>query len=82
MEISNPHNLTAPRPELPQCRFGIRVSLPKGDPLRAVLGNDWRKEQWFATAAARDAALLDMGMRHPFSRNSDTPRIVLEAIER
>lgn len=82
MELSNPHNLSAPLPSPPDCRFGVRVSLPAGDPLRTVLGDGWHQEHWFATREERDAALLDMGQRHPFSRNTDTPRIVLEAIQR
>lgn len=82
MEPSNPHNLNAPLPVLPECRYGVRVSLPPGDPLRAVLGDGWHGEHWFATPDERDAALLDIGQRHPFNRNSDTPRIVLEAIQR
>lgn len=82
MELSNPHNLNALPPSLPECRFGVRVTLPSGDPLRTVLGDGWRREHWFATREDRDAALLDMGQRHPFSRRTDSPRIVLEAIQR
>ena len=82
MELSNPHNLHARKPEPSVLRFGIRVTMPTSDPLRYVLGNDWRKEHWFATGAERDAALEDMGKRHAYSRIGDTPSILLEPIER
>lgn len=82
MEVSNPHNLYATPPALPDCRFGVRVTLPPGDPLRAVLGDAWHRDHWYATRAERDAALREMGRRHPFSRGTDTPRIVLETLER
>jgi hypothetical protein len=82
MDISNPHNLLATRPPASEHRFGIRVGLPAADPLRDVLGADWQREHWFASAGERDAALHEMARRHPFSRNGDTPSIRLEAIQR
>lgn len=82
MEQSNPHNLCSPPPAPAARRFGIRVTMPAGDPLRQVLGNDWHKEHWFATREKRDSALADMAARHAFSRIGDTPSIRLAAIER
>lgn len=82
MEQSNPHNLSHPPPAPAELRFGIRVTMPPNDPLRSVLGNDWRKEHWFATRDERDRTLADMASRHAFSRIGDTPSIRLDAIER
>lgn len=82
MELSNQHNLRGQQPEPASLRFGIRVTMPASDPFRRLLGNDWQKEHWFASATERDAALLDMGKRHAFSRIGDTPSIRLEPIDR
>ena len=82
MELSNPHNLRAAPPDPATERFGIRVTMPEGDPLRSVLGNDWRTEHWFASRDERDTALVEMGKRHPYNRLRDVPSIRLEAIER
>jgi len=82
MDQSNPHNLRSPPPDPAALRFGIRVTLPAGDPLRRVLGNEWHKEHWFATQGERDAALREMASRHAYSRIGDTPSIRLDALER
>ena len=82
MELSNRHNLRGPSAEAGTLRFGIRVSMPARDPLRAVLGNDWQKEHWFASREERDEALAEMGHRHAYSRIGDTPSIVLTPVER
>ena len=82
MELSNPHNLRSLPPEPAALRFGIRVTMPPNDPLRQVLGNDWRTEHWFATREERDEALREMASRHAFSRIGDTPSIRLDAIDR
>jgi hypothetical protein len=82
MDVSNRHNLNSPLPEPALLRFGIRVTMPARDPLRAVLGNEWHKEHWFASRAERDDALAEMGKRHAYSRIGDTPSIQLTAIER
>lgn len=81
MAIAHEHNLhRGPVPELRP--FGIRVSLRRGDPFRRLLGDDWQKEHWYASARERDAALTDMARRHEFSRHGDRPALVFESIER
>jgi hypothetical protein len=82
VELSNRHNLRSTPPDAGTLRFGIRVTMPARDSLRAVLGNDWQKEHWFASREERDKALADMGQRHAYSRIGDTPSIVLTSIER
>ncbi len=81
MGICQQHNLP-PERSIAEARFGIRVSLPPGDPFRRLLGDDWHTEHWFPDRASRDAAMAEMAKRHRYSRIGDEPRIVLEAIER
>ena len=80
MGIANPHNLHEPRgaAALP---FGLRVSLKAGDPFTKLLGADWQRTHWFATAAERDAALAEMSRRHEFSRPADVPAHVYTKVE-
>ena len=40
--------------------YGIRISLPKGDPFGDLVGTDWQNEHWFDTAADRDSALREL----------------------
>jgi len=81
MSIANEHNLhrgpaAASRP------YGIRVLLPPGDPFRRLLGEDWQRLHWFATARERDVALADMSRRHEYSRVGDSPALRFERVER
>lgn len=79
MAICHEHNLrAAPPSEKP---FGIRVSLKRGDPFARVVGADWQKLHWFATAHERDTVLADMAARHAYSRRGDEPSVRLEKIE-
>ena len=81
MNIANEQNLNGgPTPSVRP--FGIRVKLPAGDPFRRLLGDDWQKLHWYPSARERDAALLDMGRRHEFSRIGDEPALLFEKIER
>ncbi len=81
MAISNPHNLNRPIPVEPR-PYGIRVTLPPDDPMRNILGQEWQKYHWFATAEERDAALKEMARRHEYSRHTDAPSLVLEKVEK
>ncbi len=62
--------------------FGVRTTLPPGDPMRAVLGDDWESCRWYATASERDAALDRMRSEHRYSRTGDRPTLIYERIER
>lgn len=63
-------------------RFGIRVTLPKTDTLRKLLGDDWERLHWYPSAQERDKAFESMAIRHGYYRNSDDPTQILEKIER
>ena len=80
MGISSEHNLRAPLPETR--RFGIQVRLKPGDPFVKLVGPDWQKTHWFASAGERDLVLADMESLHPYSRRGDEPAVLLERIER
>jgi hypothetical protein len=78
MAISNEHNLNAPMPATKP--FGIRVRLRARDPFTRLVGADWQKTLWFATARERDAALEDMASRHLYSRRGDAPSLIYEKV--
>ena len=80
MGISQPQNLRTPPIEKLR-PYGVRVSLPVGDPFRKLLGPEWHRLQWYSTPAERDAALAEMGRRHQYSRAGDKPSLVFEKVE-
>lgn len=66
----------------PKANFGIRVSLPDGDPFANLLDEGWNTTHWFDSRTERDLALSDMQREHEYSRAGDAPSLVFEAIER
>ncbi len=58
------------------------MTLPPGDTLRKVLGDDWEKLHWYPSESQRDAAFEQMAIRHGYYRKTDTPTQVLEKIVR
>lgn len=82
MNYCHQHNLVEPASAGSDRRFGIRVTLPEGDTLRKVLGNDWERLHWFSSATERDDAYDSMSIRHGYYRDTDNPTQVLEKIAR
>ncbi|MGC8521890.1 MAG: hypothetical protein ACP5PN_08515 [Steroidobacteraceae bacterium] len=80
MGISQPQNLKAPYAQRPQ-PYGVRVSLMPGDPFSKLVGPEWHRLHWYATAAERDAALAEMSRRHLYSRSGDKPALVFQKVE-
>jgi hypothetical protein len=80
MEICHAHNLNVDPPATK--RYGIRVSLPPGDTFTRLIGREWERFHWFATAGERDRALHEMASEHLYSRRGDRPTLRFEAIER
>jgi len=78
--IAAPHNLRRPTGQGPK-PYGVRVSLPPGDPFRKIMGAEWHRVHWYATAAERDAALGDMSRKHEYSRIGDKPALLFEKVE-
>jgi len=81
MGISAVHNLREPPVEHLE-PYGVRISLPVGDPFRKLLGPDWHRTYWYATSRERDAALEEMSRRHEYSRSGDRPALVFEKVEK
>jgi len=81
MAISQPQNLRTPPIEKLR-PYGIRVSLPPGDPFRKLLGPDWQRLHWYPTPAERDTAMAEMSRRHEYSRAGDKPALVFQKIEK
>ena len=82
MDYCHPHNLVDPDKAGAERPFGIRVTLPPGDTLRNILGDDWEKLHWYPTEAERDRAFDNMAARHGYYRGTDSPTQVLEKIVR
>ena len=82
MDYCHRHNLVDPESADADRPFGIRVTLPPGDTLRKILGDDWERLHWFRSEAERDYAFENMASRHGYSRKTDYPTQVLEKIVR
>ena len=82
MEFCHQHNLVDPSQAGRERNFGIRVTLPEGDTLRKVLGDNWERMHWYASEAERDAAFDKMAERHGYYRKTDNPTQILEKITR
>ena len=76
------HNLVDKDRANAERRFGIRVTLPKGDTFARMLGEHWENIHWYASEAERDRAFANMAARHGYYRQTDTPTQVLEKITR
>lgn len=63
--------------------YGIIVRMPEGDPMAAshLLGESWRSEHWFDTAAARDRAYSHMLATPGNYRQGDKPSVVLAKVD-
>ena len=82
VDYCHQHNLVEPDNAGRERRYGIRVTLPAGDTLRNLLGDDWERLHWYATESERDDAYEAMLARHGYYRQTDTPTQVLEKIIR
>jgi hypothetical protein len=79
-EVCQPHNLRKVAGQGPK-PYGTRISLKHGDPFRKIMGADWQKVYWYASAVERDAALAEMSRKHEYSRSGDKPALVFEKVE-
>ena len=82
LEFCHQHNLVDPETAGAERRFGIRISLPPGDTLRKLLGDDWERLHWYSTEDERDRVFKSMATRHGYNRDTDTPTQILEKILR
>jgi hypothetical protein len=81
----NAYNDAHPNPEVEVTmkRYGIRITLPEGDPMRAphLLGEGWEQFRWYDSADARDRSFEDMQRQLPNYRKGDVISQVLEKVE-
>ena len=82
MNYCHQHNLVDPDSAGQDRPWGIRVSLPPGDTLRNLLGDDWERLHWFPSESERDSAYEQMAIRHGYYRGTDNPTQVLEKVSR
>ena len=80
MDICHEHNLNRKSNE--RHRYGVRVRLTAADPLHRLLGGEFERTHWFATAIERDRALADMAGEHLYSRRGDRPTLRFEPVDR
>ena len=62
-------------------KYGIRITLPPGDTMHSVLGENWEVFRWFDTPVERDKAYEEMLRPPPYYRAGDAPTQVLEKVE-
>jgi len=82
MDYCHQHNLVDPSLAGAERRYGIRVTLPRGDAMRKILGSEWEKLHWYRSETERDDAFEWMAARHGYYRDTDNPTQVLEKIVR
>jgi len=82
VDFYHQHNLVNPETAGAERNYGIRVTLPAGDTLRKVLGDDWERLHWYPSEAERDLAFEDMATRHGYYRTCDSPTQILSKITR
>lgn len=82
VDYCHQHNLVDPASATAARGFGIRVTLPAGDTMRKILGDDWERLHWYRSERERDQAFEKMAARHGYYRDTDTPTQVLEKIVR
>jgi len=82
MDYCHQHNLVDPALAAAERPYGIRVSLPAGDTLRKILGENWEQLHWYKTELERDRAFENMAQRHGYYRTTDAPTQILEKLIR
>jgi hypothetical protein len=82
VDYCHKHNLVNPENAGAERRFGIRVTLPPGDSLQRLVGDDWEMLHWYASEAERDRAFDRMAIRHGYYRDTDSPTQILEKLMR
>lgn len=80
MNICQEHNLVSPMVTIK--RYGIRVKTKSNDPFTNLVGKEWHREHWYASAAERDSALSEMSGKYVYFRPGDKPTLNFEKINR
>lgn len=81
MDICHPHNQRVGSQPVTR-PYGLRLSLPKGDTMRTLLGDDWCVFEWFETEAERDGRIAELTAQFVYYRKGDRPTYVVERVNR
>jgi len=81
MDICHEHNRRAGLHRQPGA-YGLRLSLPEGDPMRKLLGDGWCQFQWFESERARAEKIEELTGRFAYYRKGDRPTFVIELVQR
>ncbi|MEC7860849.1 MAG: hypothetical protein VX469_06215 [Pseudomonadota bacterium] len=82
MNYCHSHNSNSENTSKKNKKYGIKITLPKGDSLRKILGENWSKKEWFETKTKRDNTYKEMKKRHGYYRKTDTPTQIIEKISK
>ena len=82
MNYCHSHNSNSENTSKKNKKYGIKITLPKGDSLRKILGENWPKQEWFETKTKRDNTYKEMKKRHGYYRKTDTPTQIIEKISK
>lgn len=63
-------------------KHGIRFTLPPGDPIGNLLGENWESFRWYETAQERDLAFDELRRQPPYYRQGDAPTQIMSKIDR
>lgn len=80
MEICHSHNRRAGLRSGPRA-YGLRLSLPAGDTMSAVLGEDWHTFEWFHSEAERAGRIAELTAQFAYYRRGDRATYVIEKIQ-
>jgi hypothetical protein len=81
MDFCHQHNVSI-KLKNEKKNFGIKVTLPLGDTLGNLLGENWSKQHWYNDENERDLAFEKMKIRHGYYRKTDNPSQIIEKITR
>ena len=82
MDYCHRHNLVEPDKANAERKYGIKVTLPRGDTFTSILGDNWERIHWYPGEVERDNAFDNMATRHGYYRKTDNPTQILEKIVR
>ena len=63
-------------------KYGIRFTMPAGDPLQKLLGDDWETFRWYESAQERDDAYEFLRRQPPYYRQGDAPTQIMSKVDR
>lgn len=63
-------------------KFGIRFTLPAGDPMEKILGQAWEAFRWYDSAEERDEAHEYLRRQPPYYRQGDAPTQIMTKVDR